>query len=367
MGKLNHEPRFLHRALEKSALLSQSLGIISLDYDGVLAYSTLIIDYFLHQANKANDEAVERLLSILTLFEDTPNYPRPGKKSYITPSEYLQQLCLASDNATRLTSLLRAIASAVKRIAINEILSNAQYYQMMRSIAKAPLNITALQQPLAINPYLDNTLCRAIGLNFTRFEINGTKLLARQSPIPCSNLTQPALIINWHQDQCLVSAQVLHSAWFASLTPEIIHADLKTHKESYASCGNYAALSPSKLCQKEIMAHYLRIKRRYDHLSLPLYELQQIYSMALDHLIEKAHEVYHGMCFGSQRFFEDKLALKMPFSPDKTEVALEARIQQELNNALARLESLRIISDLTVAAPNHEKKSQEISYKINRQ
>jgi len=359
MGKSKYDPRFLHRSIGKLALPSASPGIINFEHDGALAYAALIIDYFLSQATKAGDKPADKLLSIL-------HHPKLQTQQNITPSEYLHQLCLTSDNPSQLTALMRSISAAVKQIVIDDMMLNTLYYQTLRSTIKGPLNREALRRPLAINPYIDQAMYHAVGFNFACFEVSKTKILAKKSPIPHLNEKHPALIMNWQDNDCLISAAVNHSTWFLSLIPEKTHAVLLKQDDLHQPFEQKTAFISSKLCPSEIRERYLLIKRRYDDLNLPINELQDLYKNALDHVIKKPHETYRGISFGSQYLFQEKLVKKSP-SLNGLCIGYSARIKQELNDALARFEALNIIPMLTLDLTTHESKTQEISYTINRQ
>lgn len=355
------EQGFFRGLSEKKRLLLKKPEIISLENRGDFACAALIIDHFLTCSTKINDTPAEKLLSILDLFRNTPNYPRPQtSREYLTSSEYLQQLCLTSDDPERLNALMRSIASAVKRIAINEIIQNAYYYQTTRTRVKKPLTIESLLLPYALNPFIGDALSNALGLTFIQLETKGNKTLAKQTPLPHRNSGELTLIIHWQDNLCLISPQINHSGWFNSLFSE--KNKLSLSEEPYTPLETSFNQNIKNLQHQAIQKRYIQMKQQLDELDLPMEELQHRYCNALDCILENLNKTYHGISFGSQYFFEEMLCDTQPASVDSLEVSQENRIKRELKQALSRLIALDLIpNDLKENIMDHDKSKPETS------
>jgi hypothetical protein len=183
-------------------------GVLSFDRQGELACAVLITDLFLSPVNQQHDLLAEKLLR--NLFKHSPNCPRLQQdKSFLTPSKYLQALCLEQTKPQALRLFIETMAINIKHIIIEEILTH-------------PLTYSALfiqhQHPLEnLTPWMAHALANALHIGLTQFETQHNKRVAKQQMWLNGGLSSRYLLLHQHHHHWQLAVSVEHYSWFESL------------------------------------------------------------------------------------------------------------------------------------------------------
>ncbi len=337
-------------ASEKTRLPLKSPGLIHTDGHGDLACAIMLIDRFLAPTLRSDDDLASILLS--NLFHDVPNHPRPpGSPDFLTPSKYMQQLCLQQGN---LGSLVESLALTLKCLAIDHILNNPRYYQALFNHPNKPLSGETLQRDShALNPWIVHAISNVLPLEFVLLETQEKKSLAKRHDGPNSKASSPQVIMHWQGNTCVIAAHVMFSAWFDSINAK----SLNVRPLSLEALASYStrASEKSAILEKEnratLQKYHLTRHRLSGMIAKQNLSEKEVLSLYIHSLAQQndsiARKKYLGTEHGNQHFFEHLQGQHPLFKNDSVNPPSTSGILNGLIDALARSITLGDMPDIT--------------------
>ncbi len=338
-------PRFFNHALETLQQLSpKNIDTVHFRHNGLLAFSALIIDYFMTAPSRKLNPSAELLLGNLDLLKAYPHYPVPQAtpQNFLTSANYLHQLCLAATNPTLLLWLTRSISLALKRLSLEEIILNYHDYAFIYG-PNIDIHRLQSQDPNQFNRYVGLPLRRILAFDFIQGETCDNKTLPRISYSSKSKTSTTGLVAHWEKGNCLISAIVDRSEAFKPIMSDehcsFLYRELQHYKPALPT--NHKASS-----SKIYLERYTMAKQHLSHLQFSLSDLEKLYFEALDTLIEAEHNQPHLfpslnlIQFGDKRYFKSSDADFPHYHASKS---FSTRLYEELQDALCRLIALEII------------------------
>ena len=337
-------------ASEKIGLPLKSPGLIHTDGRSDLACAIMLIDRFLAPTLGSDDDLASMLLS--HVFHDAPNHPRPpGSPDFLTPSKYMQQVCLQHDN---LGGLIESLSLTLKRLAIEHILNNQRYYHAFFNHSNQPLSGETLQRDNhRINPWLMRALSNILPLEFVLIETQDKKSLAKRHDGLNSKTSHPQVIMHWQGNRCVIAATVMFSSWFDSINVNSLNVP-PLSQEAIASYSTRASEQIARL-EKEnhatLKKYHLTRHRLSSMIAKQDVSEQEVLSLYIHALAQQSDSIalkkHLGTEYGTQHFFERLQGQYPLFKTDSVNAVSPSGILDGLIDALARSITLGDMPDIT--------------------
>lgn len=191
---------------------------VHIDFRADFAVALWLIDYLrttktIHHEHPIMTEIV--LEPLLQTLQANPIFKKPSI-GYLTPIQYLKQLCLNIDP----NILVPALVNVLNQITLDSILKNSRAYtSFFLNITPHTLseeNIRNNHQ--CLNPLLPSVISKATNLSFNIITTSENKILPKKHPQPTPMLSPSTSIkLYWQNGRCFVSTDIIDSAHFKNL------------------------------------------------------------------------------------------------------------------------------------------------------
>ena len=182
-----------------------------------LTCATLLVNAYRDGLYHGQDLQSEQLLS--HLFKSFPNQARPyNVPDFLTPSKYMQQLCIEQTQLHLGTTFIERLALMLKCMVIQTLLDNPSNYTSLYLNPLFPLSVRSVtENELGLNPWFLKALADALPIAVVQHEVIDNKPFPKKMIWPNKAAVQLRAYIQWEQSRCIVYGFAENKPWINSI------------------------------------------------------------------------------------------------------------------------------------------------------